>query len=94
MPARAWPNCRREFQELIELHSRENEKVIEELIPNILQPGQVIKVLRNLLIERISIRDFRTILETLADHGEEIKDLIKETVRTENSPKNHLAHAM
>ena len=65
---------RREFQELIELHSRDNEKVIEELIPNILQPGQVIKVLRGLLSERISIRDFRTILETLADHGEDIKD--------------------
>ena len=27
-----------------------------------------------MLLERISIRDFRTILETLADHGEEIKD--------------------
>jgi flagellar biosynthesis protein FlhA len=65
---------RREFQELIELHSRENEKVIEELIPNILGPGHVIKVLRNLLSERISIRDFRTILETLADFGEDIKD--------------------
>lgn len=65
---------RREFQELLELHSGDNEKVIEELIPNILQPGQIIKVLRNLLSERVSIRDFRTILETLADHGEAVKD--------------------
>ena len=65
---------RREFQDLLELHGRDNAKVIEELIPTVLTPGQVIKVLRNLLLERVSIRDFRTILETLADVGDEIKD--------------------
>jgi flagellar biosynthesis protein FlhA len=65
---------RREFQDLLTLHGRDNAKVIEELIPTVLSPGQVIKVLRNLLLERVSIRDFRTILEGLADVGEEIKD--------------------
>jgi flagellar biosynthesis protein FlhA len=40
-------------------------------------------VLQNLLKERISIRDLRTILETLADHAEYTKDteLLTETVR-------------
>jgi len=65
---------RKEFQELLALHERENKKVIEELIPEVLNHGQVIKVLRNLLMERVSIRDFRSILETLADYGPDIKD--------------------
>jgi len=47
---------------------------LEELIPNELTMGGLIAVLRNLLAERISIRDFRTILEALADHAPKIKD--------------------
>lgn len=65
---------RREFSELCELHGKQNEKVLDELLPNILTHGQVVKVLRNLLTERVSIRDFRSILEALADHGSDIKD--------------------
>ncbi|MDP7038820.1 MAG: flagellar biosynthesis protein FlhA [Myxococcota bacterium] len=65
---------RRELQELLEIHSRENEKVIEELLPNQLSHAQLLRVLRNLLKERVSIRDFRTILEGLADQAPETKD--------------------
>ena len=36
---------RRELQELLEIHGRENAKVIEELIPDLLNHGQLIKVL-------------------------------------------------
>jgi flagellar biosynthesis protein FlhA len=46
-----------------------NEKVVEELIPNLLSIGQVQKVLQNLLRERVSIRDMPSILEVLADHA-------------------------
>ena len=65
---------RRRAQELLEIHGRENAKVIEELIPDLLNHGQLIKVLRNLLAERLSIRDFRTILEALADFAGDYKD--------------------
>ncbi len=44
-------------------------KVVEELIPNIVPLGTLQKVLQRLLKERISIRDFLTILETLADYA-------------------------
>ena len=44
-------------------------KVVEELIPNLLSLGVIQKVLQNLLRERVSIRDFLTIVETLADYG-------------------------
>ena len=65
---------RRELQELLELHGEKNGKVIEELVPNLLSHAQLIRVLRNLLKERVSIRDFRSILEALADYAGEVKD--------------------
>jgi flagellar biosynthesis protein FlhA len=65
---------RRELQELLEIHGRDNAKVIEELIPDLMNHGQLIKVLRNLLSERLSVRDFRTILEALADFAGDYKD--------------------
>ncbi|KAK1548154.1 hypothetical protein Q3G72_013233 [Acer saccharum] len=74
---------RRELQELLDLHGRANSRVIEELVPNLMTHGQLIKVLRNLLQERVSVRDFRTILEALADHAADVKDtdLLTEHVR-------------
>ncbi len=65
---------RREAQELLELAGKQNSKVVEELVPHLLPLGEVIKVLRNLLSEGVSIRDLRTVLETLADHAAQTKD--------------------
>jgi flagellar biosynthesis protein FlhA len=65
---------RREAQELLDVAAKTNAKVVEELIPHLMQLGDVIKVLRNLLAESVSIRDIRTILETLADHAAAVKD--------------------
>jgi flagellar biosynthesis protein FlhA len=65
---------RREAQELLDLAGKHNAKVVEELVPHILPLAEVIRVLRNLLTEGVSIRDIRTILETLADHGAQQKD--------------------
>ena len=53
---------------------KQNGKVVEELVPHLLPLGDVIKVLRNLLVEGVSIRDVRTILETLADSAAQVKD--------------------
>ncbi len=74
---------RQEVQVLLDHFSEAYPKVVEELVPNLLSLGAVQKVLQNLLRERISIRDLRTILETLADHAEYTKDtdLLTEYVR-------------
>ncbi len=74
---------RREAQELLDVAGRTEGKVIEELIPHLLSVGDVIKVLRNLLRESVSIRDLRTILEALADHAGATKntDDLTELVR-------------
>jgi flagellar biosynthesis protein FlhA len=48
--------------------------VVEELVPSLLNLGTVLHVVKNLLKENVSIRDFRTILETLADFAALTKD--------------------
>ena len=74
---------RQETQELVDILAQRNNKLVEELIPQLLSIGDVVQVLRNLLVEQISIRDMRTILETLADHAPHTKDtsLLTEFVR-------------
>lgn len=58
-------------------------KVVNDLIPDIVPVGTVLKVLQNLLRESVSIRDLRTILESLAENGNSIKDpnTLTESVR-------------
>lgn len=65
---------RGEAQELMDHFAEREPKVVDELVPNVMSLGDVIKVLRNLLGEGISIRDLRTIFEGLADHGRDVKD--------------------
>ena len=59
---------REEVQSLVEHLSKESPKLIEELVPKVVPFGILQKVLQQLLTEGIHIRDFRTIIETLADH--------------------------
>lgn len=65
---------RSEAQELIDLFAEQHPKLVDELIPNLLPMGEVVKVLRGLLAEGVSIRDLRTIFEGLADYARDVKD--------------------
>ncbi|MDM8533105.1 flagellar biosynthesis protein FlhA [Clostridiaceae bacterium HSG29] len=66
---------RQETKSLIDNISEMNPTVVGELIPNILGIGDIQKVLKNLLRERISIRNLVKILETLADYGNQTADV-------------------
>lgn len=74
---------RQEAATLIENFKRSHPKVIEELIPDLLPLGSVVRVLQNLLKEQVSIRDLLTIFETLADEAPRTKDveILTEQVR-------------
>jgi len=74
---------RQELQQLLDNVSASFPKVVEDLVPSILNLGTVLRVVKNLLKENVSIRDFRTILETLADFGGATKDpeMLTEFVR-------------
>ena len=65
---------RQEVQNLLDNLAKTYPKVVDELIPTHLTLGGVVKILRNLLRERVSIRDLRTILETVADYTSQSKD--------------------
>ena len=58
---------RQEVQQLLDNLKESHPKVVEELVPNLLSLGGVVKVLQNLLREQIPIRDLLAIMETLAD---------------------------
>ncbi len=66
---------RQEVQQLLDNLKESHPKVVEELIPNLLPLGGVVKVLQNLLREQVPIRDLLAILETLADWAPVTKDL-------------------
>lgn len=59
---------REEVQALIEHVAKEAPKLIEDLVPKVVAIGTLQKVLQQLLLDGIHLRDFRTIIETLADH--------------------------
>lgn len=59
---------RQMVQKLVDNAKERAQTVVEELIPDPMKIGEVQKVLRRLLRERIPVRDLVTILETLADH--------------------------
>jgi flagellar biosynthesis protein FlhA len=65
---------RGELAHLFEVFGRATPKLVEDLVPNLLSLGDVLKVIRNLLREGISVRDLRTILETLVELAPATKD--------------------
>ena len=77
---------RQDVQQLLDTLKETHPKVVEELVPNLLPLGGVVKVLQNLLREQVPIRDLLAILETLADWSPATKDL---DILTE-----HVRHAL
>jgi flagellar biosynthesis protein FlhA len=59
---------RQEVQELLTLLGKENPKLVEEIVPQMISLGELSMIMRGLLREGISVRDIRTILETVAEH--------------------------
>ena len=74
---------RQDVHNLIENVKEANETLVSELVPKLLNVGEIQKVLQNLLAEGISIRDLVTIFETLADYATTTHDtdILTEYVR-------------
>ena len=65
---------RQELQSMFDRLAKSHPKVVDDLVPNLLPLGTVLQVLRNLLREQVSVRDFLTILEALADMAPHTQD--------------------
>jgi flagellar biosynthesis protein FlhA len=66
---------RQNLQALIDRLREDYPVVVDELIPDRMSLGDVLKVLKNLLSEGVSVRDLVTIFETLADYVDQTKDV-------------------
>jgi flagellar biosynthesis protein FlhA len=74
---------RQQVKEMVDVVGQTSPKLVEELVPKIVSLGDIQRVLRHLLRERVPIRDLVTILEALADAASLTKDSdsITEAVR-------------
>jgi flagellar biosynthesis protein FlhA len=66
---------RQSVAKLLDTVKKEAPTVVEELVPAQLSIGDLQKILQNLLREHIPIRDLESILEAVADHVRETKDV-------------------
>lgn len=65
---------RQDTKSLIENLKSSQSALVDDLIPSVLNVGEIQKVLAKLLKEKISIRNLGVIFETLADYGQITKD--------------------
>jgi flagellar biosynthesis protein FlhA len=74
---------REEVAALIKQLKEKAPSLVEEVIPAQIKPGELQKVLQNLLRERVPIRDLETVLEVLGEWAVKTKDLdvLTEAVR-------------
>jgi flagellar biosynthesis protein FlhA len=65
---------RMEVQALLDHLGKETPKLVEDLVPKVVPLSTLQKVLQNLLVEGVHIRDMRTIIETLSEHATQTQD--------------------
>ncbi len=63
-----------EVQQLLATLARSAPKLVEDLTPKLLPLSVVVRVLQNLLTERVPIRQMRRIAETLIEHAPQTQD--------------------
>ena len=75
---------RQQVKEMVDQVAQTSPKLVEELVPKLVSLGDVQRVLRQLLRERVPVRDLTTILESMADGAAMTKDMdaITEAVRS------------
>jgi flagellar biosynthesis protein FlhA len=63
-----------DVQQLLDRLAGSAPKLVEDLVPKRISLGVVVKVLQNLLAERVPIRNMRSIVESLAEHAGQSQD--------------------
>lgn len=83
---------RQDVNTMVENVKKTNPIVVDDLIPKVISVGYLQKVLGNLLREGIPIRDLETILETLGDHSNVLKDVDIVTEYVRQALKRTITH--
>jgi flagellar biosynthesis protein FlhA len=66
---------RQEVQELLAATAKEAPRLVEDVVPGTVTLGELVRVVRGLLREGVSIRDMRSVLEAVADAAPRSKDV-------------------
>ncbi|WP_200344359.1 flagellar biosynthesis protein FlhA [Halochromatium glycolicum] len=66
---------RAEVQNLLDKLGEDQKSLVEEVVPKLISLTQLQRLLQNLLLEEVPIRDLRSILDTLAEHAPRTQDL-------------------
>ena len=74
---------RQHTKDMVDRVAQQSPRLVDDLVPKLLGLGDVQRVLRQLLRERVPVKDLTTILEALADAAAHTKDadVLTETVR-------------
>ncbi|MEK7710766.1 MAG: flagellar biosynthesis protein FlhA [Planctomycetota bacterium] len=83
---------RQEVSRLLDHLKETSPKLVEEVVPSVLKPGELQRVLQALLRERVPIRDLETILEAIADVAGRTKDSEILTEYARNAIARTLCH--
>ncbi|SDK58950.1 flagellar biosynthesis protein FlhA [Billgrantia gudaonensis] len=65
---------RQEVQKLLDKLGDDQKSLVEDVVPKAISLTVLQRILQNLLEEEVSIRDMRTILDTLAEHASQQQD--------------------
>ena len=65
---------RMEVQDLLDHLAKATPKLVEDLVPKVVSLSTLQKVLQNLLLEGVHIRDMRTIIECLSEYAGQTQD--------------------
>jgi flagellar biosynthesis protein FlhA len=74
-----------EAQKLLDKLKESSPKLVEELVPDKLSLGIIVKVLQNLLAEGVSIKDLRTILGALTEIAPQVQDEAELTIHVRSA---------
>ncbi|MCE8034488.1 flagellar biosynthesis protein FlhA [Billgrantia tianxiuensis] len=66
---------RQEVQKLLDKLGEEQKSLVEDVVPKAISLTALQRILQSLLDEDVSIRDMRTILDTLAEHAPQQQDI-------------------
>ncbi len=83
---------RQEVNRLLDNLKERSPKLVEELVPDVLKPGEIQRVLQSLLREQVPIRDLEAILETIGDYAGRTKDPEILTEYARNALSRTLCH--
>lgn len=85
---------RQELQTLLDNFKEQYPKLVDDIVPNLLAPALLLRVMQNLLREQVPIRDLRSILEAMLETASSTKDPIALTEAARAALQRSITHRL